>query len=342
MLLKKYISELIKLNERNMSKLLKKPFDYDLLIASLSQNKLASLYKTFQEESLKDCFVSVTLNSGGYQKVSITNSDKKDDIYKKIRDHGKVTTLVLKKNKKTINKLKENPYNFNFKNCNLKDNKPILCITTQLGDSFQLAQYSFGSDEDKKKEKERVLNQLEHQKFTELDDWNWAAHDFHHGEVRIDTKGEEFIDVSRIAGKDSERLKSKYKPSLSGYDFMDKRQTTVITDEYWLKVIGLYFDKIEFTKGVDGIDIWPSIYSFCLTKMSSENDAEKMDIGSVVNEKGKRPLVVGEGERTNLRKFFKAAYKNVHNFSTLSRFSSEDPKNLIHKLQDGYIYICLF
>ena len=72
-----------------------------------------------------------------------------------------------------------------------------------------------------------------------------------------------------------------------------------------------------------------------------ENDAYKIDF-SIVNEKGKRSLITGEGEYKNLKEFFKAAYRNVHNFSTLSRFSSEDPKNLIHKLQDGYIYICLF
>ena len=186
------------------------------------------------------------------------------------------------------------------------------------------------------------INLRENLKFIELDDWNWAAHDYHHGEVRIDTKGKEFIDISKIGGKDTKRIITGYKgPKNTGYEYMDKKQSLVVSDEYWLKVIGLYFDKIGFTKGASGIDVWPSIYSYCLTKMSSENDAYKIDF-SIVNEKGKRSLITSSGEYKNLKEFFKAAYKNVHNFSTLSRFSSEDPKNLIHKLQDGYIYICLF
>lgn len=64
MILEKYIREIIKLNERNMPKLLAKPFDYDLLIASLTQYKIANLYKTFQEDSLKDCFGDVEDGEG--------------------------------------------------------------------------------------------------------------------------------------------------------------------------------------------------------------------------------------------------------------------------------------
>ena len=76
MLLENYIREILLLSERNMPKLLSKPFDYDLLIADLNQLKLASIYKKFQEKSLNDCFVDVSMSSGDYTKKSIKYSVK--------------------------------------------------------------------------------------------------------------------------------------------------------------------------------------------------------------------------------------------------------------------------
>ena len=317
-----------------MPKLLTKPFDYDLLIANLNKYKIANIYYAFQEDTLKDSFVDISMSSSYYTRPTINKEDDKKSIYKKITTHGNVVKLVLKKNKETIEFLKEKPYEFNFSNCNLSDNKPILCINKQLGDSFK-------SEKNEEEQNKKIMIQLKDQKFIELDDWNWAAHDYHHAEAGIDTGGKDFIDISKIGGKESKRITGYKGPKNTGYEYIDKEQNLVVSEDYWLKVIGLYFNKTGFTKGVSGKDIWASIYAYCLTKMSSEDDASKIDF-SIVNEKGKRPLIIGEGSRKNLVKFFKAAYKNVHNFSTLSRFSSEDPKNLIHKLQDGYIYIYLF
>ena len=62
--------------------------------------------------------------------------------------------------------------------------------------------------------------------------------------------------------------------------------------------------------------------------MSCPEDAYDIDF-TVVNEPGKRTLIVGKGEIKELQDFFANAYETVHKYSLLSN------------LEDGIIYIAL-
>ena len=81
-------------------------------------------------------------------------------------------------------------------------------------------------------------------------------------------------------------------------------------------------------------DLAPSIFGYCLSEMSSEEDASKMDF-RILNE-DEDVTVVTYGENKRLQDFFKRTYKLVHKSSKFSRF---DSNNTTKKLKDGCIYI---
>ena len=322
MLLKNYIKEMLIL-ERNQPNLLKKQLPHDLLIANLNPRIISEIYKDFQNKDLIDSFIDAFTGSTD---VSYDDSDSIEEKVAALRE-SQFSLVKLKKNNKTIKHLK-NRFGFNFDNCNLNDNKSIFCIPANIlrGDNQNIT--SLASDNNK------ISDLLKNQAIKDIEDWNWAAHDFHHGEIAIATDGDKFIDDSRIS---STRL-SNYSAPQTGYSYMDLHApsrykwphgTTNKGEkirDYWMTLIGFYFNKIGFTRGVANQDIWASVYAYCLTKMSSPEDAYEIDF-TIVNEPGKRTLIVGKGEILQLQKFFANAYETVHKYSMLSN------------LEDNIIYI---
>ena len=319
-LLEKYIREVVIISERNQPNLLKKSYPYDLLIANINSETMGEIYKDFQDRTLKDSFVD----------VSTGNADVSYDIKNSVEANVEVISdcrfslIKLKKNSKVITHLKDY-YEFDFSNCNLSDNKPIFCVPAgalSIGDNSNMLSQA---------EYHRRVNKLvKDQAIEDLESWNWAAHDFHHGETAIATGGIDFIDTHKISGGHL----SDYRAPLTGYEYMDGHTTDwgrgskpKIRD-YWMALIGFYFNKIGFTRGVSDLDIWASVYAYCLTKMSCPEDAYKIDF-KIVNEPGKKALIIGEGPQKELRDFFANAYITVHKYS------------LLNNLKDGIIYIAL-
>lgn len=314
------------LQERNQPNLLKKSYPYDLLIANLNSEVMSEIYEDFQDDDLVDNFISASTGSADYS-YSVAN-DVEENVAA-LRS-SEFSLLELKKSEEVITHL-EDYYEFNFSNCNVRDSKPIFCLAVnKLTGDFT----SKLNSPDKFRKK--VSNLLKNQIIRELEDWNWAAHDFHHGEVAIETDDDSFLDPSRVSSIGL----TDYESPQTGYEYMDKHAESLphyfqigIGDkpkvkDYWLTLIGFYFNKIGFTRGVSGNDIWASINSYCLTRMSGPEDAYEMDF-TIVNEPGKRNLVVGRGEIKELQKFFANAYKTVHKYSLLSN------------LKDNRIYIAL-
>lgn len=314
------------LRERNQPNLLKKSYPYDLLLANLNSVVMSEIYEDFRDEDLKDNFISASTGSADY--IYNIENDVEENI--EALKFSEFSLLELKKNDEVITHL-EDYYEFNFSNCNVKDSKPIFCLpVSKLTGDF----LSKKNSQDKIRKK--VSNLLKNQVIEELEDWNWAAHDFHHGEVAIETDGDTFLDTYRVS---SDGLVN-YESPRTGYEYMDKHAESLpdyyrgqgidkpkIRD-YWLTLIGFYFNKIGFTQNVSGFDIWPSIYSYCLTKMESPKDAYNIDF-TIVNEPGKRKLIRGKEEIKELQKFFANAYLTVHKYSLLSN------------LKDNRIYIAL-
>lgn len=306
------------ISERNQPHLVKKPYPYDLLIADLSPKVAAKIYKDFQDERLSSnlIFFDAVVMGEGFN----DNDFSPEENYQLFLD-ANFSIIQLKKNKLVIDYLKNN-FNFNFNNCNLNDSKPILCVPARslMGDTSNA--HKISQDSLRKMIKDQTIENLEQ--------WNWAAHDFHHGETALNTLGDTFIDKSKISNIDL----PAYESPLTGYEYMDKHSSYSHYDQkskikdYWLTLIGLYFNKIGFTRGVEKNDIWASIYAYCLNKMSSAEDAYNIDF-KVVNEAGKKTLIVGKGEIKVLQDFFYNAYKTVHTWSYLD------------SLSDNSIYIAL-
>lgn len=320
MLLEKYIREVIIISERNQPNLLKKSYPYDLLIANINEKTMGEIYEDFQDSTLIDSFIDVSTGSAdvGYD---INNSVEEN--VEAISD-CRFTLIKLKKNVDVITHLKDY-YSFNFSNCNLSDNKPIFCVPASAlstGDNSNILSQAENF--------KRINKLVKDQAIKDLESWNWAAHDFHHGETAIATSGDTFIDTRKIGSG-----LPAYDSPQTGYEYMDANTADLgrgskpkkIRD-YWMTLIGFYFNKIGFTRGVHSLDIWASVYAYCLTKMSCPEDAYDMDF-TVVNEPGKKTLVVGKGEIKELQRFFANAYVTVHKHS------------LLNNLKDGIIYIAL-
>jgi len=311
--------------ERNQPNLLKKQLPYDLLIANLNSRIISEIYRDFQNKTLIDSFIDASTGSAdvGY--------DDLDSLEEKAAalNESQFSLIKLKKNNKVIKHLK-NIFGFNFANCNLNDNKPIFCIPANSlrGDSSNITSPALAN--------KKISDLLKNQAIKDLEDWNWAAHDFHHGEIALATDGDQFIDSSKISG---DRL-IDYDAPRTGYEYMDSHANFNIYGsykgygpkptirDYWMKLIGFYFNKTGFTRGVANVDIWASVYSYCLTKMSRPEDAYKIDF-TIVNEPGKRTLIAGKGEIKELQDFFANAYETVQKYS------------MLNNLEDGIIYIAL-
>ena len=316
-MLKSYIREVLMMNERNQLGLLKKPFSYDLLIADLSSTVMAEIYEDFQSDDLKDSFVSMSSSSA---ETSFNFGDV--NKFEEIIDANQ-SLIVLKKNEVVIEHLNSD-YSFDFSNCDLSDSAPLLCVPaiSLLGD--------VASGSSVEAESIIKIEMLKNQKIKDPEGWNWAAHDLHHGETSMATQ----VDTNINTGRISKKALPSYRAPKTDHAYMDAHASKTMgrysvsegIPDYWLVVIGYYFNKIGFTKGVANRDIWPSIYSYCLTKMSGSEDAYKMDF-TIVNEPGKKNLILGKGEIKVLQDFFAGAYKTVHENSFLN------------KLEDGRIYI---
>ena len=325
--LKEHMKEEIVL-ERNQPNLLKKSLPYDLLIANISKKTMAKIYSDFSDKSLANNFINANIGSPD---LEYDPAASKEDNYNAFLESG-FSLIELKKNSKVTNRL-THYYNFDFSNCNLNDDKPILCTPVDgfLGDNSNYNASLNNLSVNQKKE-DMIKNQV----IKDLEGWNWAAHDFHHGETAMYSSGGDFIDTSRISG----RGLPDYEAPQTGYEYMDSHapyryrwphgesnQGEKISN-YWLALIGFYFNKTGFTKGVRNNDIWASVYSYCLTKMSGPEDAYKMDF-TIVNEPGKRTLIAGRGEIKELQDFFANAYKTVAK------------RSLLNNLKDNTIYIAL-
>ena len=288
MILENYIKEVL-LFERNFSDFFKKPFDYDLVIADFDKTSLKQIFKgLFNIDELRSEIEKVVISDKEYR-----GKDLEDVAYSNIMTSKRWPLLVLKKNNKVI-QLLEHLHNFNFSNCNLKDNKPILCVPPQAGDlPEKLFGNPFGFDKE-----EQIKNQV----LSLKNQMNWMIHDIHHSES--DKDGVRRHNIEKIAGK-SRVLLNNY-----------------ITSVY------RFFKRIGFTPELGEDDVWSSIYSYCLTEMSSKEDADSIDFDNIGS--------YSHLSDDDLRDFFKECYENVHKNSTLSRFESEIEN---HKLQDGFIYI---
>ena len=329
MLLEKYIREVLIISERNQPKLLKKSIDGDLLIANITSESLSNIYLEFQSPDLVDSFVKCDADRSN----SLNNAKSIEEKVNTIK-RSRFSIIELLKNDKVIAHLKDN-HNFNFSNCNVEDNKPIFCIPANalMGDNTA----SINRGNLNKKQSKLIKNQS----IEDPEDWNWAAHDLHHGEISINTDGKKFLDTAKISTTGLEKTSS----DKTRYEYMDRyfsginrlksssaplgrrilRKKKEEIKDFWLIVIGFYFNKIGFTKGVSRLDIWASIYSYCLTKMSSSEDAYNIDF-RVINEKDKMVLVDEKGNK-QLQDFFANAYLTVRKNS------------LLNNLKDNRIYI---
>ena len=328
MLLRRYIKEVITISERNQPNLLKKSLPYDLLIADINNITMSRIYVDFQNSNLIDSFIDASTGSAD---VSYDDNSSIEENSNALLDSS-FSLIKLKKNKNTIKHLKNN-YSFNFKNCNLNDRKPILCAPVNAFGGDNSAHVSAINNAEFVEKKEELIK---NQTIKDLEDWNWAAHDLHHGETAISTDGDRFIDTNSISSTNL----PNYNAPQTGIEYMDKHAPSLYQwphgetnrgakiRDYWLTLIGFYFNKIRFTRGVGGVanDIWASIYAYCLTKMSRPEDAYDIDF-TIVNEPGKRTLIVGKGEIKKLQVFFANAYTTVHKYSMLSN------------LKDNIIYI---
>jgi hypothetical protein len=339
--------------ERNFGKHFKNPFDFDLLVYDhISNNEKASphnIYSFFinnKNESLKKEILDVKINkskkSGGTQ----INKDKdnKEDIVNSLEESN-FSILALKKSERVIDVLKEE-FGFNFSNCNIKDNNPILCINTSIGEDTDR--------EDNKKASNR-RKQADSQKIKDKD-FNWLLHDMHHHEVEIESLNKKDIDYSKIFSDYS-----------AGEEFHWKNKHK---KDKFLGAMYEYFKKISYTAEqisphfVQGLqphridDVAASVFGYCLSKMKSGNDAYKIDFTEFDNhypgpevKPGVIPKISKE-ESKEIQNILNNCYKAVHEKSPLSRkqkspisklknkfIKSKVNKDVVKKLKNGSIYI---
>ena len=224
--------------ERNQPNLLKKALPYDLLIADINSDKMSHIYEDFQNSNLIDSFIDASTGS----------ADVAYDIDGSVENNAEALSesqfslIKLKKNNKVIKHLRDN-YSFNFRNCNLSDSKPIFCIPVKaLGGDNSIIRNPLEASK-------AVSEILKNQAIEDLEGWNWAAHDFHHGETAIDTDGDTFLDDSKISDY---RLRD-YNAPQTGYEYMDRHANFNVygryrgygpkptIKDYWMKLIGFYF-----------------------------------------------------------------------------------------------------
>lgn len=323
--LRKVIRNIL-LRERNFKKHFKKPFDYDLVIFDhLKEEKKAHpvnifLYFKKKENNLWDNVFDIKSND------SINKDSSTEDI-KNSLSNSRLSILELKKSKEVIKVLKDK-FDFNFSNCDLSDDNPILCIPAVLGDDVNI-----------RKDYSDQVKQVFTQSFEDSEDMNWFIHDEHHHDAETSSSGNETIMFDNIS--------SDVKP---------------YTDDFriYTEAMLSFFKKIGYTKGIrksNHWDVWPSIYSYCLTSMKSKEDANKIDFTKIENtlnynhSKSTYENYTKE-ESEEIQKFLSNCYETVHKNSKLSRhkenvldkiknrvFKKKINKKVGRKLRNGSIYI---
>ena len=329
--LRRLIRKSFLLRERNFKKHFKKPFDYDLVIFDhLKEEKKAHpvnifLYFKKEENDLWDNVLDIKSNKSIFNN-SIDKDFSTEDIKRSLSD-AKLSILELKKSKEVIKVLKDK-FDFNFSNCNLSDDNPILCVPAVLGDDVNI-----------RKDYNDQVKQVFTQSFESNEDMNWLIHDEHHHDAGTSSGGEELFMFDNIS--------SDIKP---------------YTDDFriYTEAMLSFFIKIGFTKGIRSSnhwDVWPSIYSYCLTSMKSKKDANKIDFTKIENTlnynhtKGEYESYTKE-ESQKIQMFLSNCYETVHKNSKLSRskvsildkiknkvFKKKINKKVGRKLKDGSIYI---
>ena len=239
----------------------------------------------------------------------------------------KFPIVELKKNDRVIEAL-TSVFNFNFKNCNLSENCAIVCVKPQPGNFDKFTGISFDFSDTYK-------SQIKNQKFEDSDEMNWFLHDLHHHQSGIESSGYDNLSAKAISGDEGiKKIKNRYSLDQSGKagiasHIKDKSALyRYDTSGYWIEVIGLFFKKIKYTSGVGARDIWASIYSFCLNKMSKPEDAFRIDFRIVndLKDSSKRTLV-SPTENIKLQQFLKICKETV------------DKNSKISNVKKGRIYI---
>jgi len=313
MLIREYIRESLRkvISERNYPELFRKPFDYEMLICDYNSNDISNIYKHFKRSKYKD---SVKIDTSVYDDNiyggddELENYDISIDQYADmIKRADKQLQLILPKNNDVIKDLKKE-FNFEFSDTSIKDNKPIVFIPSAEIGSFI-----------RRNKKNNNIQSTEYM--------SWILHDLGHLENIVDGG----IDSSEAPGVNLSDIDTKY---IKVRTYINKQLNEADKFFYWRGIIAAWFNEIGYTPDVSAEDLAPSIFGYCLSEMSSEEDASKMDF-RILND-SEDVNVVANGENKWLQDFFKKTYKLVHATSKFSRF---DSNNITSKLKDGCIYI---
>ena len=316
MLIREYIRESLRkvISERNYPEIFKKPFDYEMLICDYNSNDISNIYKHFKRSEYKD---SVKIDTSVYDDNiyggddELENYDISIDQYANmIKLADKQLKLILPKNNDVIKDL-EKKFNFKFSDTSIKDNKPIVFIpSSEIGSFIRRNKGNKGNN-----------------KIQSTEYMSWILHDLGHLENIVDGG----IDSSDAPGVNLSDIDTKYKKVRT---YINKQLNQADESFYWRGIIAAWFNVIGYTPDVSAEDLAPSIFGYCLSEMSSEEDALKMDF-RILND-SEDVNVVAYGENKRLQAFFKETYKLVHESSKFSRF---DSNNITSKLKDGCIYI---
>ena len=313
MLLEKYIREALSsvvISERNYPQFFKKPFDYELLVFDYGAKEISEIYRTLKKsEHGESVSVEVSfIDDDGFdeeEEESVSGEeiiDKRADMLSHVSRQIKLT---VPKSDSIINFL-EDRFNFEFSDTSVRDNKPLVIVN-----SSEIGSFIRGN---------KGKNYVE-----DLYGMSWILHDFGHLEDFMYGSGE------GAPGVNSKNLNTNY---IKTKTYINKYLNEAEKTSYWKGIISAWFNKIGYTPDVSGRDIEPSIYAYCLSEMSSSEDAYNMNFRILNNDEN--VVVVSPAENRWLQKFFANTYNRVHAESTFSRF---DSKGGSHKIKDGFIYI---
>ena len=317
MLLEKYIREALSsvvISERNYPQFFKKPFDYELLVFDYGAKEISEIYRALKKSEHGDS-VSVevsSLDDDGFEPEEENYSLDSRSAEEIIDKRADVISQVYRQLKLTVPKTDsviaflENRFNFEFSDTSVRDNKPVVIVN-----SSEIGSFIRGN-----KGKNHVKD---------LYGMSWILHDFGHLEDFTHGSGE------GAPGVNSKNLKTNYMKTKT---YINKYLNEAEKTSYWKGIISAWFNKIGYTPDVSSRDIEPSIYAYCLSGMSSAEDAYNMNF-RILND-DENVVVVSPAENRWLQKFFANTYKTVHADAIFSRFDSEGGS---HKIKDGFIYI---
>lgn len=333
-LLESYIKSV--LSERNFKKNFKRPFDYDLVIFDhIRDGKRArpsNIFSFFKKsESLRENILDVKVNVSKKEDGSQINRDNEEDVIVKSLENSSLSIIEFKQNKAVFEVL-EKEFKFDFSNCNLKDNNPILCVPAMIGDDVNRAK---GYDEQSKQVKDQKL---------EDEDMNWMLHDMQHHDSQIESLNKDLFGFVKVFPKSMLNLEEKGK---SG-ELKDEAHD-------FLSVMLEYFINIGYTKGLKSsnlVDVSNSVYAYCLNQMKSNSDAFKIDFTNL--DSPFSPDKISNKDSKEMQEILSKCYDVVNKNSKLSRYKESKMsklknmilkkkinknKSFISKLKNGSIYI---